>query len=334
MRGKWTLAVMGLLVCALSMFSPVSLAGAATKANVISAPFGTASYVFANTLEEISKKAGGSVVLAASETPGIIYNIKLLDKKPEMRKNTIMTYSNGSGWMAANGVKPFKKKHPYPKLIANYALTCLWLATLNPEIKGPQQLIGKKVALGRAPQPVWGKEPAWLMKHGWGILDKVDVQYVGTKPAMTALVDGLVDAAIVGGFVDPIYGKVVAGPTTIELFASGRKVYNLPWGKEAVSKLQATGIPLAHITIPANTLQGQTEDLHVASDPISWVAYPEMPEETAYAITKLIIKHVDEFKKYHNLGKLISKKALIYSWDPKDIHPGALKAYKEAGLIK
>lgn len=332
---KRLLAVALTLVLAFGLTTAAWAAGKApTKVNVLSAPFGTASYVFSTTLEEISKKADAGVLISASESPGIIYNIKRLDQDPEMRKNTIITYSNGSGWMAANGVKPFKKKHPYPKLIANYALTCLWLATLDADIKGPEQLIGKKIALGRAPQPVWGKEPAWLLKYGWGILDKVDVQYVGTKPAMTALIDGLVDAAIVGGFVDPIHGKVVPGPTTIELFASGRKVYNLPWGKEAVAKLIATGIPLAQVTIPANSFQGQVKALDVASDPISWVAYEEFPYETAYAIAKMIIQHVEEFKDYHNLGKLLSKQALVYSWDAKNIHPGALKAYKEAGIIK
>ncbi len=48
----------------------------------------------------------------------------------------------------------------------------------------------------------------------------------------------------------------------------------------------------------------------------------------------MIIKNVNGFKEYHALGKLMSKKSLVYGWESKDIHPGALKAYKEAGIIK
>jgi hypothetical protein len=54
----------------------------------------------------------------------------------------------------------------------------------------------------------------------------------------------------------------------------------------------------------------------------------------AYEVTKLIIKNVSSFKDYHNLGKLMSKKALPIGWSPDRIHPGAVKAYKEAGLLK
>lgn len=335
MRAKWAVILMVMLALSVVAVGRSQAAEPAlTQVNVISAPFGTASYVFSTTLEEIAKKAKCAITISASESPGIIYNIKKLNQDPEMKKNTIMTYSNASGWMAANGEKPFEKKYPYPKLIANYALTCLWLATLDPDIKGPEQLVGKKIALGRAPQPVWGKVPALLVNQGWDLKGKVKLEFVGTKEAVGALVDGLADAAIVGGFVDPIHGKVVPGPTTIELMAAGKQVNNLSWGKAAVDKLISTGIPLAQAVIPANTLQGQTQALEVASDPISWVAYPEFPEEAAYIITKMIIENVDMFKKYHNLGELVSKEALVYSWNPKDIHPGALRAYKEAGIIK
>ena len=111
--------------------------------------------------------------------------------------------------------------------------------------------MGKKIALGRGTQILWAIEPEWLIRIGWGLKDKIDIQYVGTDPAKTALLDGLVDAAVVGGYADPIGGKFSASPQTIELIATGKKLSHIPWGEDAVSKVIAQGIPIAPVTIPA-----------------------------------------------------------------------------------
>ena len=116
--------------------------------------------------------------------------------------------------------------------------------------------------------------------------------------------------------------------------ASGKKLYHISWGRDAVQKVIDEGVPIAQLQLPANTIDGQTNALEVFCDPIAWCAYPEFDEKLAYEVTKMIIKNVDEFKEYHALGKLMSKESLTYGWDAKDIHPGALKAYKEAGIIK
>ena len=67
---------------------------------------------------------------------------------------------------------------------------------------------------------------------------------------------------------------------------------------------------------------------------IAWVASPNFPDELAYEITKMIIANIDKFSEYTALGKLMSRTALTFGWPQQDIHPGALRAYKEAGLIK
>ena len=69
-------------------------------------------------------------------------------------------------------------------------------------------------------------------------------------------------------------------------------------------------------------------------DAIAWVAYPELNEDTVYKLTKMIIENVGKLKDYHALGKLMAPGTLAYGWKPENIHPGALKAYKEAGLVK
>lgn len=304
--------------------------------SLITAPFGTGSYVLGAALEDISKKQHPWLRIASSESPGFIFNIKKLDKEPALRKTMIVGSGAGVAGLAASGEKPFDKKYTPPlQLIANYNLGAYWLVTLNPNIKSVSDLAGKKVALGRAAQINWAVQPVSILEHGYGLgKDKINVQYVGTKEAVDALLDGNVDAAVVGGYFDPLSKKMVLSPQTTELLASGRKITHLPWGDAAVNKAKATGMKMANITVPANTIAGVDQPLEVAADTISWMVSPELPNEIAYETTKLIINNLNLFGDVHALGKLMSKEGMIYGWETGDIHPGALRAYREAGIIK
>lgn len=316
----------------------ISSANARDPVNVslITAPFGTGSYVLGSALEEISKKQHPWLRIASSESPGFIFNIKKLDKEPALKKSMIVGSGAGVAGLAASGDKPFDKKYAPPlKLIANYSLGAYWLATLDPKIKSISDLAGKKVALGRAAQINWAVQPESIMLHGYGLgKDKTSIQYVGTKEAVDALLDGNVDAAVVGGYFDPLTKKMEVSPQTAEFLASGRKITHLPWGKGAVNKAKATGMKMANITVPANAIEGVTTPLEVAADTISWMVAPEFPDDLAYETTKLIISNIQSFGEFHALGKLMSTEGLIYGWETSDIHPGALRAYREAGIIK
>lgn len=305
-----------------------------TNVDVISAPFGTGSYVLSSALEELSKTHHPWLRINASETPGLVFNTKKLNKEPELKNNMFMSYTVGINYLATHGLKPFDQTYPSALLLANYNLGAVWLASLNSKIQNRQDLDGKKIALGRGTQILWAIEPELIIRNGWGMSDRIKIQYVGTKPAARALLDGLVDAGIIGGYADPIRGKLKASPQTIELLASGKKLYHVSWGKSAVQKVIDKGIPIAHLKLDVNTIEGQDKPLEVFCDPIAWCAYPEFDEKLAYEVVKMIIAQVDKFKDFHALGNLMSPQSLVYGWDEGRIHPGALRAYKEAGIIK
>lgn len=303
--------------------------------SLISAPFGTGSYVLGSAMEEISKKKHPWLRVSHAESPGFVFNIKKLDAEPALKKTMIVGSGTGVSGLAEAGDKPFDKKFSPVKLIANYSLGAYWLATLNPNIKSVADLAGKKVALGRAAQINWAIQPAWIMAHGYGLgKDKINLQYVGTKEAVDALLDGTADAAVVGGYFDPLTGKMELSPQTSEFIASGRKITHLAWGNEAIKKAKAKGMKMASITIPSNTIQGVAVPLEVGADTISWMVAKEFPEDLAYETTKMIIDNIKMFGDYHATGKLMSTVGLIYGWETSDIHPGALKAYREAGIVK
>lgn len=322
-------------LAATAFISTGAIARDPVNLSLITAPFGTGSYVLGSAMEEISKKKHPWLRISHSESPGFIFNIKKLDKEPTLTKTMIVGSGAGVSGLAEAGDKPFDKKYPPLKLIANYSLGAYWLATLDPKIKSVKDLAGKKVALGRAAQINWAVQPAWIIAQGYGLgKDKVDLQYVGTKEAVDALLDGTADAAVVGGYFDPLSKKMELSPQTSEFIASGRKITHLAWGNEAINKAKAKGMKMANITIPANSIEGVSVPLEVAADTTSWMVSKDFPDDMAYEATKMIIGNIKMFGDYHATGKLMSPAGLVYGWETSDIHPGALRAYREAGIVK
>lgn len=330
---KWGAAAVAAITAAL-VTSP-ALAREPVKVSVINAPFGTGSYVMGAALEEISKKKHDWLQITSSESPGFIFNIKKLDREPALRKTMIVGSGAGVVGLAEIGSAPFTEKYLPLKLIANYSVGAYWLATLDPKIKTIADLAGKKVALGRAAQINWAVQPEWIMRYGYGLTkDKVNVQYVGTKEAIDALLNGTADAAVVGGYFDPASKRMVLSPQTTEFIASGRDIKFLSFGTAAINKAKEHGMKMFDFTIPPNTIKGVTEPLVVAADTTSWMVSPEFPDDLAYETAKLIIDNLQMFGEFHAQGKLMSRAGLVYGWETSDIHPGALRAYREAGIVK
>lgn len=63
------------------------------------------------------------------------------------------------------------------------------------------------------------------------------------------------------------------------------------------------------------------------------VTSADTPEDVVYAITKEVMSNLDSFKKLHPALASITKESMLEGLTA-PIHPGAMKYYKEAGLIK
>lgn len=332
-RGLWPVLV-GISLTVAPLAASAS-AGSTPNVTVLTAPLGTGSYVLGATFEKISKETKAGIIVNSSQSPGFVYNIKKLTRDKAAQKNTVIGSGAGLASLATTGSAPFRRKYAPLKLIADYEVEGTWLATLNPKIKTVRDLIGKKVALGRSAQINWTIEPRQIIKYGYGIpLSKINLQYVSIKQAANSLLDGTVSAAIVGAYFNPATHKVVLSPQTLDLMSSGRKIHFIPWSKKAIVKTAKHGLAIAPYTIAAGSFQGLKHPLQIFSDHTAWMVSPNFPKKSAYLLAKLLISHVKEFGNANALGKLMSPELLVSGWPKSQIAPGALKAYKEAGLVK
>jgi TRAP transporter TAXI family solute receptor len=317
--------------------TPAAFAQARPEVNVsvLGAPFGTGTYVLSSTLEQISKKSHPWLRLSASESPGYVFNLRKLDAERELRKTTIFGSGPALMKIGEDGGKPFTKKMDRPLILANFIIVAVWFTSLDPKITKGEHIAGKRVGFGTAAQINWSVLPRAVMEHGWGIpISKVTPQYLGNKPATAALLDGKVDVAIFGGYVDPATKRISLAPPSTELVATGRTLYHIPWTTAAVEKTAPKGFAIAPYNVSAGSVDGKNPEIETFIDSAAWTAYPEFPEEVAYETTKLIIANLAAFGETHALGKLMSREGLVLGWKHEQFHPGALRAYKEAGILK
>ena len=97
--------------------------------------------------------------------------------------------------------------------------------------------------------------------------------------------------------------------------------------------VEKIGAPYLPVVIPAGTYDGQTEDVPTAAVGNFLITHVDVPEETAYQMTKLLFENLDRLSAAHAAAKAIDPKKALDGM-PVPLHPGAERYYKEIGLLK
>jgi TRAP transporter TAXI family solute receptor len=100
--------------------------------------------------------------------------------------------------------------------------------------------------------------------------------------------------------------------------------------KEIVDKI---GPPFVAAIIPANTYTGQDKDVPTAAVINYLVTSSDVSDDIAYQMTKLIFESLPELANAHIAGREIRREAAA-TGSPVPLHPGAMRYYREKGVIK
>jgi TRAP transporter TAXI family solute receptor len=109
---------------------------------------------------------------------------------------------------------------------------------------------------------------------------------------------------------------------------------SLPINVVAVSPeiVEAIGAPFLSAVIPAGTYDGQDEDVTTAAVGNFLITHEDVPEETAYQMTKLLFENLDHLAAAHAAARSIDV-ANALAGMPLELHPGAERYYREVGII-
>ena len=304
----------------------------AVELSIHSFAFGSSAYVVCQGLADLINKHSTLLKASSIETKGTITNAQTLAAHPEMRKNTLIYTVLAAQQWAKRGEEPFKKPYTSLRVVANFQWVQDAYVTFNKDIKVFGDLAGKRFAVG-PPGAGSSRYAIARLQHGWGILDKVKVEYMGFEASKDALIDRRIDGGFMG--IVSIGDKWAPSPSAIELLSQPRPLYFISDTEEALKRAkEKTGWPIYYGVMPAGTLgPKQPEPYIYVTQYVYFAADAEMDDQVVNEICRIFWEYSDEFKNYHKGGEGITKPTMAkVPITREDFHPAALKFYQSKGI--
>jgi hypothetical protein len=259
---------------------------------------------------------------SAPSTGGSTYNIG------QIMQGELQFGVAQSDWQyhAYNGTKP-KKVKPFKGLRAVFSAhpePFQIIAGKDSGIKNWASLAGKKVNIGNPGSGQRGTFEVLLEAHN------KDTGYFGATSELTsseqsgALCDGKIDA----------FGYTVGVPNAgVAQSTDGCGAYIIDLKTAPVKRLVADNPFYAFATIPKGTYKTSAKDVTTFGVMASVVTSDAVRDEVVYAVVKAVFENLDDFKKQHPAFANLDPKKMIVDGLSAPLHPGAIKYYKEAGLM-
>lgn len=102
---------------------------------------------------------------------------------------------------------------------------------------------------------------------------------------------------------------------------------------EPIDNLVADNPFYRYATIPGGMYAGTPEDTMTFGVGATFVSSTNVADEVAYVVAKAVMENLDDFRKLHPAFANLKAEEMIKDGLSAPIHPGALKAYKELGLV-
>lgn len=195
------------------------------------------------------------------------------------------------------------------------------VASKDSKIKTLADLKGKGLSVGAAKSGTELNSRAILSAAGLSYKDLGKVEYLPFAESIELIKNRQLDATLQSAGLGVASLKDLANSLDVT-------VVSVP---DAVVKKM--GAPFMSGKIPANTYKGQTEDVSTAAVVNYLVTRKDVSDATAYQMTKLFYENLPALIAAHSAAKDINLKDAAKN-PPLPLHPGAIKYYKEKGLIK
>jgi TRAP transporter TAXI family solute receptor len=195
------------------------------------------------------------------------------------------------------------------------------VATADSNIKTLADLRGKRLSVGAPKSGTELNSRAILAAAGLSYRDLGKVEFLPFAESVELMKNRQLDATLQSAGLGVASLKDLSASTEIRLVS-------VP--KEVVDKI---GPPFVPAKIPANTYTGQDKDVPTAAVENYLVTSSAVSDDLAYQMTRLIFENLPELANAHAAGKEI-KLETAATGNPIPLHPGALKYYREKGLLK
>lgn len=259
----------------------------------------------------------------ALSSGGSVENIR----RVESGESTFGLSQTDVAYAAFRGEGPFAAAGPDPKLrilIALYPEAFTVVARADAGIREFPDLRGKRLGIGKTGAGYTFTRDAVLGAYGWTISDFAHVLELDPTEQEQALCRNKVDAVFfAAGHPNGLTQGVTAGCRARLVRVAG----------EPIERLLATHPYYVASVIRGGMYAGNPDDVPTIATQAVLVTSSDVPDALAYAVVKAVLGNFADFRRLHPVLRPLDIQHLVPSGAVIPIHPGALKYYREAGLI-
>jgi TRAP transporter TAXI family solute receptor len=287
-------------------------------------PAGGTFQVVANAIQVYGPvKAIKDFTVKAQSSAGSVENLR----KVEAGRSHFGVVYSGHVWLGRNGkMKNDPKKYENVLAVAYlYGAPAQLVVRQGSGIKSTKDLAGKKVGVGNAGSGAFAN--CELFFTHLGIWDKIERNAMGYNDAANAFGNNQLDAFWL--FTAFPSGAVIMAAQTNDI-----ALVDLAADAEASGFFKAYPY-FAKLSVPAGTYRGVDYESPSFQDSALWVANAKVPDDVVYKLLSVIftpegLKHmVAQKKTFKEMAIETGVKGMVTP-----IHPGAVKFWKEKGVLK
>ena len=234
-----------------------------------------------------------------------------------------------SDWQyhAYNGTSKFKDQGANKDLRAVFSVhpePFTMVARADSGIKNFMDIKGKRVNIGNPGSGQRGTMEVLMNAMGMKISDLKLASELKAAEQASALCDNKIDAMVyVVGHPNGSIKEATTSCDSVLVNVTGK----------AVDKLIKDNAYYRTATIPGGMYRGTDSDTKTFGVGATFVSSAKVPENVIYNVVKAVFENFEDFKKLHPAFVVLKKEEMIKDGLSAPLHKGAIKYYKEAGLM-
>lgn len=226
---------------------------------------------------------------------------------------------NGTGKFADKGAKSNLRAvfsvHPEPFTV---------IARADSGIKDFMDLKGKRVNIGNPGSGQRETMEVVMKALGWTKADFKLASELKSAEQSKALCDNKIDAIVFT--VGHPNGSIQEACTSCEAVLVDVK-------GPVIDRLVKDNNYYRTATVPGGMYRGNAKDTVTFGVGATFISSAEVPEKVIYEVVKAVFENFDQFKKLHPAFSNLKKEEMVKDGLSAPLHDGAVKYYKEAGLL-
>ena len=320
-------ALTGALMAVACLTTPAAAQGKKTDVRIATGTPGGAYYVMGAVLADVVRRSGQFAGSSAEASSGSLESARLI------ASGEVTLAGMDANWVKAAylGQAPFKQKLDVRTVLPMGAWPLFFISLESSSISNIADLKGKRIAVGA--------KGSGMEQHARTVLGSIGLTFNDITPVYLAFGPG--SAAVREGTADAQLQCCIpnAGLTELTELSKTRVVSLTP---EQMAKVMASEGVYDDGVLKKGAIRHLANDTPSLSILNGWIGMASMSEDTAYMLAKIFIEQLDEIAKkapqYVSVREEMFAKAQTRGASALEagapLHPGAARAFKEAGILK